>query len=115
MPRIVFSIAFFRQKLPVQLVSTSTKSRWKFYTQVRRGSFHTAWTHSGLSYCRKYQPRKAGFCERVFQLEFPCFQERLIPSRDLEIVGQTDGLIRVDLPLAIVGSQLLAHVDRKAG
>src|ERR1700716_2429304 len=43
MPRIVFSIAFFRQKLPVQLVSTSTKSRWKFYTQVRRGSFHTAW------------------------------------------------------------------------
>src|SRR6202158_3595509 len=44
MPRIVFSIAFFRQKLSVQLVSTSTKSRWKFYTQVRRRSFHTAWT-----------------------------------------------------------------------
>jgi hypothetical protein len=46
MPRIVFSIAFFRQKLPVQLVSTSTKSRWKFYTQVRRRSFHTT-RHAG--------------------------------------------------------------------
>jgi hypothetical protein len=34
--RIVFSIAFFRQKLPVQLVSASTKSRRKFYTQVER-------------------------------------------------------------------------------
>src|SRR5882757_3733903 len=41
-PGIVFSIAFFRQKLPVQLVFTSTKSRWKFYAQVRRGSFQTA-------------------------------------------------------------------------
>src|ERR1700694_5201910 len=39
--------AIFRQKLSVQLVSTSTKSRWKFYTQVRRRSFHTAWTHTG--------------------------------------------------------------------
>ena len=29
MRRIVFSIAFFRQKLPVQLVSASTKSRRK--------------------------------------------------------------------------------------
>src|ERR1700737_3474327 len=46
MPRIVFSIAFFRQKLPVRSVSTSTKSRWKFYTQVRRESFHTAWGQS---------------------------------------------------------------------
>src|ERR1700730_8883164 len=46
MPRIVFSFAFFRQKLPVQLVSTATKSRWKFYAQVGRRSFHTAWTHS---------------------------------------------------------------------
>src|SRR5258708_6019408 len=44
MPRIVFSFAFFRQKLPVQLVSTATKSRWKFYAQVWRRSFHTAWT-----------------------------------------------------------------------
>jgi hypothetical protein len=35
MRRIVFSIAFFRQKLPVQLVSASTKSRRKFYTQVQ--------------------------------------------------------------------------------
>jgi hypothetical protein len=34
MHRIVFSIAFFRQALPVQLVSASTKSRRKFYTQV---------------------------------------------------------------------------------
>src|SRR6266851_9214061 len=47
MPGIVFSIAFFRHKLPVQLVSTSTKSRWKFYTQVWRGSFHTAWVRTG--------------------------------------------------------------------
>jgi len=45
MPRIVFSIAFFRQKPPVQLVATSTKSRWKFYTQVERQSFHTAWVN----------------------------------------------------------------------
>jgi hypothetical protein len=42
MRRIVFSIAFFRQKLPVQLVSASTKSRRKFYTRVQRKSFHTA-------------------------------------------------------------------------
>src|SRR3984893_5639565 len=49
MPRIVFSIAFFRQKLPVRSVSTSTKSRWKFYTQVRRESFHTAWGQSRRS------------------------------------------------------------------
>src|SRR5260370_22956444 len=47
MPRIVFSFAYFRQKLPVQLVSTATKSRWKFYAQVGRRSFHTAWTRSG--------------------------------------------------------------------
>jgi hypothetical protein len=45
--RIVFSIAFFRQKLPVQLVSPSTKSRRKFYTQVERYSFHTAWVICG--------------------------------------------------------------------
>src|SRR6267378_819249 len=46
MPRIVFSFAFFRQKLPVQLVSTATKSRWKFHAQVGRRSFHTAWTRN---------------------------------------------------------------------
>src|ERR1019366_8263317 len=40
MRRMAFSIAFFRQKLPVQLVSASTKSRRKFYTQVGRQSFH---------------------------------------------------------------------------
>src|ERR1017187_10067286 len=47
MRRIVFSISFFRQVLPVQLVFTSTKSRRKFYTQVERQSFHTASTQSG--------------------------------------------------------------------
>jgi hypothetical protein len=47
MLRIVFLLAFFRQKLPVQLVSTSTKSRWKFYTQFARRSFHTAWVRTG--------------------------------------------------------------------
>src|ERR1039457_6836370 len=52
MRRIVFSISFFRQVLPVQLVFTSTKSRRKFYTQVERQSFHTASTrrrHRALS------------------------------------------------------------------
>src|SRR3979490_2853379 len=60
-PRIVFSIAFFRQKLPVQLVSTSTKSRWKFYTQVRRGSFHTAWK-AGIQYpaASRFNQRRHG-------------------------------------------------------
>src|ERR1700680_2497506 len=43
MRRIVFSIAFFRKKLSVQSTPTSTKSRWKFYTQVGHRSFHTAW------------------------------------------------------------------------
>jgi hypothetical protein len=47
MRRIVFSIAFFRKKLPVQSTPTSTKSRWKFYTQVGHRSFHTASTHNG--------------------------------------------------------------------
>src|ERR1017187_9969772 len=46
MRRIVFSIAFFQKKLPVQSTSTSTKSRWKFYTQVGHRSFHTAWVES---------------------------------------------------------------------
>jgi hypothetical protein len=36
MRRIVFSISFFRQMLPMQLVLTSTKSRRNFYTQVER-------------------------------------------------------------------------------
>jgi hypothetical protein len=31
----------------VQLVSASTKSRRKFYTQVEHWSFHTAWTLLG--------------------------------------------------------------------
>src|SRR5471032_1850565 len=46
MRRIVFSIGFFRKKLPVQSTPTSTKSRWKFYTQVGHRSFHTAWVKS---------------------------------------------------------------------
>jgi hypothetical protein len=45
MRRIAFSIAFFRQKLPVHLISTWTKSRRIFYTQVERQSFHTAWVN----------------------------------------------------------------------
>src|SRR3989442_13815293 len=44
MRRIVFSIASFRTKLPAQPTPTSTKSRWKFYTEVGDRSFHTAWT-----------------------------------------------------------------------
>jgi hypothetical protein len=47
MRRIVFSIAFFRKKLPVQSTPISTKSRWKFYTQVGHRCFHTAWTLNG--------------------------------------------------------------------
>jgi hypothetical protein len=47
MRKIVFSITFFRQKLPVHLVSASTKSRRKFYTQVGPLSFHTAWVKNG--------------------------------------------------------------------
>jgi hypothetical protein len=45
--RIVFSIAYHQQHLPVRLVSATTKSRWKFYAQVQRLSFHTVWTHCG--------------------------------------------------------------------
>src|ERR1700694_6308069 len=56
MPRIVFSIAFFREKLPVQLVSASMKSRRKFYTQVRRRSFHTAWVKSAILIVRRSLP-----------------------------------------------------------
>ena len=47
MHRIVFSIFVSRQKLPVQLVSASTKLRQMFYRQIERRSFHTAWTRSG--------------------------------------------------------------------
>jgi hypothetical protein len=43
MRRIVFSFAFFRHGLTVQLVSISTKSRLRFYTQVSCRTFHTAW------------------------------------------------------------------------
>ena len=44
--RIVFSIALCQQHLPVRLVSAATKSRWKFYAQIQRLSFHTAWVKS---------------------------------------------------------------------
>jgi hypothetical protein len=47
MLRIVFSIVYYQQHLPVRLVSATTKSRWKFYAQVQRLSFHTAKTHCG--------------------------------------------------------------------
>jgi hypothetical protein len=43
MRRIVFSIAFVRKRLPVQLIFTSTKSRQNFYAQIQLQSFHTAW------------------------------------------------------------------------
>ena len=42
MRRIVFSIAFSRKRLPVQLIFTSTKSRQNFYAQIQLQSFHTA-------------------------------------------------------------------------
>ena len=45
--RIVFSIAYHQQHLPVRLVSATTKSRWKFYAQVQCLSFHTAWVKTG--------------------------------------------------------------------
>ena len=38
---IVFSIVVSRQKLPVQLVSASTKLRQMFCTQNERRTFHT--------------------------------------------------------------------------
>jgi hypothetical protein len=47
--RIVFSIAFSQEKSPVQSVSTTTKLRQKFYRQVQRRSFHTAWVKTGKS------------------------------------------------------------------
>jgi len=45
--RTVFSIALRQQHLSVRLVFAATKSRWKFYTQVLRLSFHTAWVKNG--------------------------------------------------------------------
>src|SRR5258708_5270822 len=66
MRRIVFSIAFFRKKLSVQSTPTSTKSRWKFSTQVGHQSFHTAWGQKRK--CRPVGsmsalPRKADIAE----------------------------------------------------
>ena len=63
--RIVFSIAFSQEKSPVQSVSTTTKLRQKFYAQVQRRSFHTAWVINGPDrlenqlplYPRKRTPR----------------------------------------------------------
>jgi hypothetical protein len=54
MRRIVFSISFSRQKLTVQLVFTSAKSRTNFYTQVERQSFHTACI--GGLFCHSHWP-----------------------------------------------------------
>ena len=51
--RIVFSIAYCQQHLPMRLVSATTKSRWKFYAKVQRLSFHTA---SNLVYVKAFQP-----------------------------------------------------------
>ena len=45
--RIAFSIALCQQHLPVRFVSAATKSRSKFYSQVRHVSFHTAWVKTG--------------------------------------------------------------------
>jgi hypothetical protein len=56
MRRIVFSIAFFRKKLPAQSTPRSTKSRWKFYTQVGRRSFHTAWVIRVILTARRSLP-----------------------------------------------------------
>ena len=56
MRRIVFSIAFFRQKLSVQSTPTSTKSRWKFYTQLGHRSFHTGWVKNGSVRARAARP-----------------------------------------------------------
>jgi hypothetical protein len=39
MRRIVFSISFFRQALPLQLAFASPTSRRKFYTHVERSEF----------------------------------------------------------------------------
>ena len=51
MRRIVFSIAFFRKRLPVQS-PTSTKSRWKFYAQVTYiSSMGSARLASGFHKC----------------------------------------------------------------
>jgi hypothetical protein len=47
--RIVFSIAVFRPRLPVQLVSVSMKLRQIFYTQIERRTFHTACPESRLN------------------------------------------------------------------
>jgi hypothetical protein len=41
---LFFSIAFFRKMLSVESTPTSTKSRWKFYTQLGHRSFHTAYS-----------------------------------------------------------------------
>jgi hypothetical protein len=41
--RIVFSIVFSQEKSPLRSVSTTTNLRQKFYAQVQRRSFHTAW------------------------------------------------------------------------
>ena len=67
MRRIVFSIAFFRKSCQYNRL-TSTKSRWKFYTQVGHRSFHTAWTQSGRS--ARSSPH---FCRPTVEYVAPIF------------------------------------------
>jgi hypothetical protein len=47
MLRIVFSIASLPAASTTAIVSAPPKSRWKFYAQVQRLRFHTAWIKSG--------------------------------------------------------------------
>src|SRR5882757_6417157 len=54
--RIVFSIVFSQEKSPVQSVSTTMKLRHKFYAQVQRRSFHTAWVQTGSGHAKTACP-----------------------------------------------------------
>jgi hypothetical protein len=61
-PRIVFSIAHCQQHPPARLVSATTKSRWKFYAQVQRLSFHTAWVNRYSAFAAR-PVQKSAFSE----------------------------------------------------
>jgi hypothetical protein len=81
MRRIVFSIAFFRKKSPVQSTPISTKSRWKFYTQVGHPRFYTAWTRSGHCQLRLdslHQESPGGVPVASHQVCNGCFASRAI-------------------------------------
>src|ERR1700676_3891637 len=62
--RIVFSIAFSQEKSPVQSVSTTAKLKQKFYAQVQRRSFHTAWVKTGKAQCERMFSALVGHCWR---------------------------------------------------